>query len=107
MKLPALEIRPERLQQKQNDALDQRSFDEKILRSLERGESELPQAAQQRLDALDAGLVDAMDLYPVAQSEYFQQYQDESRSLRRMARRKVVPQIPYDERVQSKLGANY
>ena len=79
--------------------------DQNTLTGLRRCELELPQAAQKRLDQLEAGRVDAMKLAPAEQQEFQTKYEAEKRQLLRLSR--PTNETPYDERLKKNLGANY
>ena len=79
--------------------------EQNTLAGLRRGELQLPQAAQRRLQQLDAGMVDAMKLTPAEQAEFRQKYDAEKRQLLALAR--PGQDMSYDERVRKNLGPNY
>jgi len=79
--------------------------DQNTLTGLRRGELELPQAAQRRLQQLDAGLVEAMKLSPAEQGEFRQKYEAEKRNLLRLAT--PSQEMSYEDRVRKNLGTNY
>lgn len=95
---------------RQQRSLEQRQREEFLAEQntqagLRRGELQLPQAAQRKLDQLEAGLVDAQKLSPAEQQEFREKYEAEKRNLLRLA--KPSQEMPYDEQVRKKLGVNY